>query len=162
MKNYKIINLIPNYRKKVLEATLALGKKVNHYDLPFSTFKGLKIGTKNPFAVLTIEKELNSQSASFVLKDGSKGDFPADFVLYHCDPGYDWSPINQLKKTLKDRLREANISVRVLANALETSASQVERLLEIGKASKQLIQLSKAAEIAGYQLEFKLKGRRAA
>ena len=47
----------------------------------------------------------------------------------------------------------------VLAKALGTSPSQVERLLETGKASKQLLQLCKTAEIAGCSLEFRLEER---
>ena len=161
MNKIRINSIIPNYRKKVLVICLQTGRNKKEYNLPFSAFKGMQIGVKNPFIKISIEKDLASQSASFILKNGKKGDFHADFVLYHCEPDYDWSPINQLKKTLKDRLNEANISIRLLAKALNTSPSQVERLLEVGKTSKQLLQLSKAAEIAGFHLDFTLKERRA-
>jgi len=160
MKSLKIISAVPNYRKKALQIVLRKGSTNHSYELPFSAFKGLNISVKNPFTEIEIEKDLSSHSARFVLKNGKKGDFPADFVLYHCDPEYDWSAINQLKNAIKERLNEAKISVRLLAKALRTSPSQVERLLSANGASKQLIQLCRAAEIAGYNLEFKLKEKK--
>jgi len=54
------------------------------------------------------------------------------------------------------------LSVRVLADALNTSPSQVVRLLEENRGSKQLLQLLKLAELAGYRISFTLKRRPAA
>ena len=96
------------------------------------------------------------------MEDGTRGNFPADFVLYHCDPTYDWAPVNQLKKALKDKIGASKLSVRVLADALKASPSQVVRLLKENKVSKQLLQLFKLAELAGYQAEFNLKKKKAA
>ena len=79
-----------------------------------------------------------------------------------CDPSYDWSPINQLKRALKDELGKSRLSVRVVADALRTSPAQVVRLLEENRASKQLLQLFKLAELAGYKVEFRLKKKSAA
>src|SRR5204862_4735914 len=117
---------------------------------------------KNRFASIEVVREVGDQAVSFVLEDGGRGDFPADFVLYHCDPAYDWSPINQLKKALKDRVGMSKLSVRVIAAALNTSPSQVVRLLQENKASKQLIQLFKLAELAGYRIEINLRKKKAA
>ena len=152
----------PNYRKRVLEITLREGRRARKYNLSFAVFEDKKIDSKNRFASIAIDRELGDQAASFILEDGSRGDFPADFVLYHCDPSYDWSPVNQLKKALKDKIGASKLSVRVLADALKTSPSQVVRLLEENKVSKQLLQLFKLAELAGYQIEFNLKKKKAA
>jgi len=157
---FKVIK--PNYRKRVLEITLREGRATRKYNLPFAAFEDKKIHAKNRFASIAIDRELGDQAASFVLEDGTRGDFPADFVLYHCDPSYDWSPINQLKRALKDRIGSAKLSVRVLAGALRTSPSQVVRLLQEDKISKQLLQLFRLAELAGYQVEFNLKKKKAA
>ncbi len=91
------------------------------------------------------------------MEDGTRGDFPADLVLYYSDPTYQWSPINQLKRALKSKIIDSNLSFRVLADALDTSPSQVVRLLEENRASKQLLQLFKLAQVAGYDIEFTLK-----
>lgn len=162
MRNPIFKKIIPNYRKHVLEVTLQEGTKSKKYNLPFSLLGNKKIDSRNRFASIGVDRELGSQAASFVLEDGSKGDFPADFVLYHCDPTYDWSPINQLKKALRDKLGASELSVRVIADALNTSPSQVVRLLEENKVSKQLVQLFRLADLAGYKVEFNLKKKKAA
>jgi len=162
MRNPVFSRITPNYRKRVLEITLREGAKTKRYNLPFSAFGSKKIDSKNRFVSIGVDRELGSQAATFVLEDGTKGDFPADFVLYHCDPTYDWSPINQLKKALRDKLGASQLSVRVIADAMNTSPSQVVRLLRENKASKQLVQLFRLAELAGYQVEFNLKKKKAA
>jgi hypothetical protein len=162
MRNPVFKEVKPNYRKNVLEITLRERRKLTKYSLPFAVFKGYKIHGKNRFASIAIDPELGNQGVSFALEDGSKGDFPADFVLYHCAPTYDWSPVNQLKRALKGKLDIANLSVRVLADALHTSPSQVVRLLQENTGSKQLAQLFKLADIAGYEIQFHLKKKRAA
>jgi hypothetical protein len=162
MRNPVFKDVKPNYRKNVLEITLQEGRKTKKYNLPFAVFIDKKIHSKNRFSSIAIDGELNDQAVSFALEDGSKGDFPADFVLYHCDPTYNWSPINQLKRALKDKLDTSKLSVRVIADALNTSPSQVVRLLQENKGSKQLAQLFKLAEVAGYEIQFNLKKKRAA
>jgi len=136
MRNPKFKVVRPNYRKGVLEVTLQEGKKSKSYSLPFAVFRDMKIGSRNRFRSITIDRELGDQALSFVLQDGSKGDFPADFVLYYCDPTYHWALIHQLKRALKGRLVASQLSVRVLADALHPSPSQVARLLQENKISK--------------------------
>ncbi len=162
MRNVKFKEIRPNYRKGVLDVTLSEGRKIKKYSLPFGALGDGKAGSKNRFSSITIERELGGQGVSYVLEDGSRGDFPADFVLYHCEPAYDWSPMNQLKRALKDKLGARRLSVRVLADALSTSPSQVMRLLQENKASKQIVQLLQLADLAGYKIEFSLKKRKAA
>ena len=162
MRNPQFKDIKPNYRKSVFEIILAEGKKTKRYNLPFAVFRDKKISLRNRVASITIDRELGNQAVSFVLEDGSKGDFPADLVLYYCDPAYNWSAINQLKRALKNQLGKSKLSVRVIADALQTSPSQVTRLLEENKISKQIAQLFRLAELAGYQIEFSLKKKKAA
>lgn len=162
MRNPKFKEIKPNYRKNVLEVTLRDGRKIKNYSLPFAVFRDKKITVKNRFTSIAIDHELDDQAVSFVLEDGSRGEFPADFVLYYCDPTYPWSPLNQLKSALKDKISASRLSIRVIADALDTSPSQVVRLLTENKTSKQIVQLIRLAELAGYQIEFSLKKKRAA
>lgn len=162
MRNPKFREIRPNYRKNLLEITLQERGRSSRYSLPFSAVGAAKAHSRNRFARIKIDEELYRQGASFILDDGTKGSFPADLVLYHCDPTYDWSPINQLKRALKNKLGKHNLSVRVVADALKTSPAQVVRLLEENRASKQLLQLFKLAELAGYRVEFRLKKKTAA
>ena len=162
MRNPKFKAIKPNYRKNVLEITLQEGGKLTRYSLPFAVFKGKRISARNRFVSIDIDEELGRQGATFVTADGTHGDLPADLVLYYCDPTYDWSPINQLKRILRDKLDASKLSVRVLADALKTSPSQVVRLLDENRGSKQLLQLLKLAELAGYRITFTLKRKPAA
>ena len=162
MRNPRFKEIKPNYRKKALEVTLREGRKLNRYVLPFSVFDDKEIGPQNRFASIDIDKEIDAQGAFLTLEDGTRGSFPADLVLYCCDPSYDWSPINQIKRALRGKLGELKLSIRVVADALQTSPSQVVRLLAENRASTQLVQLLRLAELAGYSIEFRLKKRRAA
>jgi len=162
MRNPTFKALKPNYRKGVLEITLQEGRKLTRHNLPFAALTGTRVSSKNRFVSIDIDEEVGRQGATFVLSDGTGGDLPADFVLYYCDPTYDWSPINQLKRALRDKLDRSKLSVRVLADALRTSPSQVVRLLEANRGSKQLLQLFKLAELAGYRVSFTLKRKPAA
>jgi hypothetical protein len=162
MRNPRFRQITPNYRKRVLEIVLREGRTLSRYSLPFAVFTGLKIGPNNRFVSLKIEADVAEQGATFVLEDGTRGDFPADFVLYYSDPTYQWSPINQLKRALKSKISDSKLSLRVLADALNTSPAQVVRLLQENRASKQFLQLFKLAQIAGYNIEFTLKKRTAA
>jgi hypothetical protein len=161
MRNPKFKAIKPNYRKSVLEITLQEGRTLTRHNLPFVVL-GKRISSKNRFVSIDIDEELGRQGVSFVLADGTHGDLPADLVLSYCDPTYDWSPINQLKRVLRDKLDASKLSVRVLADALRTSPSQVVRLLEENRGSKQLAQLLKLAELAGYRVTFTLKRHQAA
>jgi hypothetical protein len=162
MRNAKFKSVEPNYRRNLLQITLLEGRKSRRYSLPFSLVGATKASARNRFAHIEIERELGDQGVSYVLEDGTRGDFPSDLVLYHCDPTYDWAPVNQLKRALKSELGKSRLSVRVLADALRTSPTQVVRLLEENRASKQLLQLFKLAELAGYRIEFRLRKKSAA
>ena len=61
-----------------------------------------------------------------------------------------------------DKLGASKLSVRVIADALRTSPSQVVRVLEDNRGSKQLLQLLKLAGLAGYRVTFTLKRKPAA
>jgi len=79
------------------------------------------------------------------------------------DPPFTYSrSLNQLKSALKHKISTTRLSVRVIADALDTSPSQVVSLLQENRASKQIVQLIRLAELAGYQIEFSLKKKRAA
>jgi len=157
MRNPKFQEILPNYRKRVLEITLLEGRRKSRYQLPFAVFNGRRIGAANRFKDLIIDQTLRAHAVRFTLEDGSMGDFPADFVLYHCDPTYDWSPLNQLKRALRGELSASGLSIRVIADAIKTSPAQVIRLLKDNQGARQLTQLFQIAELAGCRIELKLK-----
>ena len=94
-----------------------------------------------------------------------KVNFRDDPAIKHPNSGKEFD-LDQFKtvepEELKKKLDAANLSVRVLADALNTSPSQVVRLLQENTGSKQLAQLFKLAEVAGYEVQFNLRKKRAA
>ena len=88
VKNLKFKEVKPNYKKNVLDIAMVEGRKVKNCRLPLAVFRNKNISGRNRFASITIDRELGAQAVSFVLEVGSKGDFPADFVLYCCDRSY--------------------------------------------------------------------------
>jgi hypothetical protein len=161
MRQPRFKEIKPNYRKKVLEITLEEKRRFTHYRLPFAVFRKYGISSANRVSSIEFDPELGNHGAAIALEDGRKFDFPADLVLYYCDPDYDWSPIRQLKRALRDKIAASSLSVRVLADALNTSPSQVVRLLEDDRAGKQWAQIFRMAELAGYRIEIQLKKKTA-
>lgn len=159
MRNPVFKAIEPNYRRRVLEVRLQEGRRSASYVLPFSALRGIDVSPTNRLTSIRIDAELGRQAATLRTADGATTDLPADFVLYYCDPGYDWSPINQLKRAVRERVYASKLSWRVLADALETSPTQVMRLLEPDRGAKQLVQLFKLAELAGYHVTLSLKKR---
>jgi hypothetical protein len=162
MSDPKFERIKPNYRKGALEITLRTGKKLKTYTLPFAVFSGMKIGSHNRFVSITIDKELRNHGAFFTLEDGTEGSFPSDFILYHCDPSYAWSPLQQIERTLNGKMAKSKLGVRVVADALEMVPAKVRLLLQQYRASPQLPRVLKLAEKAGYRLELRLKKTSAA
>ncbi|MFH1356996.1 MAG: hypothetical protein ABII18_07680 [bacterium] len=145
-----------NYHKNILEIDFIKGRQETSSQLPFSVFDDLKISARNKFKKIEIEEMTGRQSVVFTLEDGTGGDFALDFVLYYCDPEYAWSPINQIKRSIKAQMKTSKVSVRVLADSLNTSPSQIMRLLKENNISKQWQQLSKLAELVGLCLRINL------
>src|SRR5216683_2875898 len=146
MSDPKFKEIKPNYRKGALEVTLRKGRSLKTYTLPFTAFPEMKIGSRNRFVTITIDKELRNQGVFFTLEDGTEGSFPSDLILYYCEPTYDWFPLNQIERALKGRMGKSKLAVRVVADALSASASKVLRLLEENRGSRQLPQVLKLAE----------------
>jgi hypothetical protein len=111
---------------------------------------------------MTIDREINNQGAFFTLENRRQGSFPADLVLYHCDPSYDWSPLNQVRRKLQGKLGASKLAVRVVADAFQRSSSQVLKLLEEHRSSQHLGEVLRLADLAGYHIALRLKKKPAA
>jgi hypothetical protein len=155
LRNPVFKSIAPNYRKRVLEIVMQEGRRRRHYALPFAVLP-YAIDARNRFTTVDVDPDTGGLGVAYELADGSQGSFPSDFVLYYCDPAYDWSPVNQLKRAMRDEVRASKLSVRVLADALDTSPTQVLHLLEEENVSKQLRQLWQLARLVGYDLEIRL------
>jgi hypothetical protein len=158
MRNPVFKSIEPNYKRKTLEIGLQEGRKTRRFSLPFAALPHA-IDTQNRFRRLEVDPDTANMGVEYELEDGSTGSFPSDFVLYYCDPAYDWSPLNQLKRALRQELQSNALSVRVIADALQTSPSQISRLLEEENVPKQFRQLVQLAYLVGKDVEIRLRER---
>ena len=161
MSDPKFKRIKPNYRKNAFEVSLQEGREKKEYTLPFALLIPSTAGARNRVKSIIIDKELRDTVVRFTLQDGSEGEFPSDFVLYHCEPSYAWSPINQVKRALNGNLK-SKLSVHVVADALRTYPTETLLLLEEKLDSKFFPEIIRLAEQAGYRIRFTLNKNPAA
>lgn len=162
MTDPKFKQIKANYRKNAFEVTLQEGRTRKNYVLPFSLLIPSTAGSHNRVTSIVVDRELRDTVVLFTLQDGSKGEFPSDFVLYHCEPSYEWSPINQIKRALNGKLGKSKLSVRVVADGLRMHPTAILRLLQDNFTSAYFPEVVRLAELAGYRIEFKLRKTSAA
>jgi hypothetical protein len=160
MKDPKFSRVKPNYHKNAFEIALGAGKRKKNYSLPFALVDPSP-SMQNRVASLAIDKELRNTVVQFALQDGTLGEFPSDFVLYHCEPSYDWSPVTQIHRRLNGRLK-SKLSPRVVEDAFRMYPSETLRLLEGNLTSKFFPDIVRLAKRAGYFIGFTLKKQPAA
>jgi hypothetical protein len=162
MTDPKFKRIKANYRKNAFEITLQEGKTRKNYIFPFALLTPPAPESHNRVISYVIDAELRDTVVRYILADGAEGEIPSDFVLYHCEPAYEWSPVNQIKRALKGGLGKSLLSVQVVADGLRTCPSEVLRLFEDNLTSTTLPEVLKLASRAGYRLEFRLKKKPAA
>jgi hypothetical protein len=156
LKNPRFREVRPNYRKGVLEVLLEEGRRRVRYDLPFSIFEGLDIGSRNRVVKITIDPELRDEGVVLTLQDGRQTSFFTDLILYHCDPTYKWSPLNQIRRRLEGKFAGAKLGFRAVADAFRKSPEDVLRTLEQHLGSPYFAEVRELAERAGYQVRLEL------
>jgi hypothetical protein len=131
-----------NHRKAQLELTTRAGKS---YPFPFAQLDP-KPTADNRIEKLYVDKELDHEGATYVLETGEEGSVLLEHALaYNKDPVY----VAQLllyKLTAKalEHIERAGLSRREVARRLNTSLSQLYRLLDptnYKKSAGQMIQL---------------------
>src|SRR5438552_8715079 len=152
MKDLKFSRVKPNYRKNSFEIALGAGKQKKNYTLPFALVDPSP-SVRNPVTSLAIDKELRSTVVQFALQNGTVGEFPSDFVLYHCEPDYDWSPVTQIHRRLNGKLK-SKLSTRVVEDAFRMYPSETLRLLEGNATSRFFPDIVRLAKRAGYLIGF--------
>jgi hypothetical protein len=131
-----------NNRKAQLELTTRTGKV---YPFPFAQLDP-KPGAKNRIAEIYVDKELDQEGATYVLESGEEGSVLLDHALaYNRDPTYA-ANLLLYKLTAKalEHIEQAGLSRREVARRLNTSLSQLYRLLDstnYKKSAGQMIQL---------------------
>lgn len=131
-----------NNRKAQLELTTRAGKS---YPFPFAQLDP-KPTTEDRIQELYVDKELDQEGVTYVLASGAEGSVLLEHALsYNRDPVY-VANLLLYKLTIKalERIEQAGLSRREVARRLNTSLSQLYRLLDptnYKKNAGQMIQL---------------------
>ena len=108
-----------------------------------------------------VDKEIDREGFTYVLESGKEGTVHIDQVLeYNQDPNY-LREILLYKLTLltKKHVEESNLSKRELIRRLNTSASQLYRLLDQSNYKKSINQLVSLLHILECDVDFVVKER---
>ena len=131
-----------NNRKAQLELTTRAGKS---YPFPFAQLDP-KPTTENRIQELYVDKELGQEGVTYVLASGAEGSVLLEHALsYNRDPVY-VANLLLYKLTIKalEHIEQTGLSRREVARRLNTSLSQLYRLLDptnYKKSAGQLVQL---------------------
>ena len=151
MKTGRIKSVSFNNRKKVLHINYFSGKTADiHYS---------QIGIDENLSDVWVDKETRGLSIGLRLENGDENYMPYDQPLALIkDPEFLLQ--NQIEKLIahiKEIISEKKISKRYLAEQLNTSDNQIQRLLNPKILNKNLDQLYKIASILGFELEWQIK-----
>ena len=151
MKEHKFKSASFNNRKKQLDVFYASGKKVAlHYG---------PSGIKSNIQEVWIDKETRGQSIGIKYDDGKVDYMPYDQPLAIIkDPEFLLQThIEILISRIKEAIRASRISKRYLAEQLNTSDNQVQRLLNPKILNKNLSQLYHIVSLLGLEVEIRSK-----
>ncbi len=151
MKSQKFKAVSFSNRKKQIDCVYASGKKVTiHFG---------QLGIRKNILRAWVDKETESRSIGFELSDGSEDYMPYDQPLAVArDPEFLLqNHIEIMTARIREELKRQGISKRYLAQRLETSDNQVQRLLNPKVLNKNLEQLYQIAALLGLEFEWRLK-----
>jgi hypothetical protein len=151
MKHEKFRSVQFNNRKKVFHLIYTSGLEV---DCPYSA-----ISVKKNVVEAGPDKEVGNHSFYFILEDGYTGYVPYDQPLHIINhPDYVKEEIMwRVTIQLRDVIASKNISKREIARRMNTSVTQINRLLDQTNYNKDLSRLIEMAAIIGYEFDWSLR-----
>lgn len=151
----KIKSVIVNNRRKEVEIETSDKKKLS---LPFARLD-LQPTRIDPIDRIYIDGELGKQGVTYVLKSGKEDSLLLDsFLDYNKDPDY-LKDILLYKMTLEalNQMRTSLISKNEITRRLNTSPSQLARLLDPKNKKKSLDNMLRLLTVLGCDVELKIK-----
>lgn len=138
-------------KKKQIDIVYTNGKR--------ATIHFGSLGIKKLIKEIKIDWETNGKSLKFVFEDDSIDFLPYDQPLVIArDPEVLLQlHIEKIIAKIKDAIAKKKISKRYIAERLETSDNQVQRLLNPAILNKNLSQLYKIADLVGLEFEVDVK-----
>lgn len=150
-----------NHRKKCFTVILSNKKE---YSMPFAHIYNkpghLARPTKeNKITNIYIDSELGKQCLTYTLESGIEESIHIDnFLYYNKDPSYMKDLLlHDLSNQAQDLFKKSNLSKNEIIRRLETSPSQLNRLLDQTNYKKSVDQMLRLISVLGYVVELKVK-----
>ena len=150
----KILRVVSNTRKREFVIETKSGK----YTLPYSQLK-IPPTPSDPLADLFVDKETGRTAFTYRLKSGKEDSILLDNILWlNQDPELLRKLfLNDLTFQANQRIKQKKIAKRFLIRKLDTSASQLYRLLNPAYYNKTIDQMLKLLTALGIEVEIKTK-----
>jgi hypothetical protein len=152
----KIAEVVPNNRKKAFEIRI----QDSVYDFPYAKLR-VQPTVEDPVTEVYADEEIGREGFTYRLESGAEDTIHVDAVLeYNQDPSY-------LNEVLLHRLTvealkafdESGLSKRELIRRLDTSASQLYRLLDPTYSGKSVGQMMSLLRLLGRDVDFVVRPR---
>lgn len=155
----KILKVSANNRKRVFEV------RTRRQSFPFPYLKADPApSTSDRITEVYIDPGLGREGFTYSLESGAEGSIHIDAVLeYNEDPSYMADlKLYELTTEARARFESSGLSAREVARRLNTSPTQLYRLLDPTNYSKSGRQLLSLLYVLGYDVEVEVKERKAA
>lgn len=152
----KIRSVRANHRKKAFEVRLSRGW------LPFPYARAKPAPTKDDrVAEVSVDAELGGEALTYRLESGAEGSLHVDAVLeYNEDPGHMADLLaHELAVAARTRIDGAALSRREICRRLNTSASQLYRLLDEANGSSSMRQIVALLHVLGCEVSLRVTDR---
>jgi|SRR5579884_2821965 len=151
MKHKRFRKVSFDNKKRVFHLEYTSGLKL---DCPYSS-----LGIKDRIVDAGPDKEVGRHSFYFTTEDGTTDYVPFDQPLHIMqNPEYvKEQTLYQMTKRINEFIRREGVSKRELARRLNTSLSQLSRLLDTTNYTKELSRLIEIAAILDYEFKWEFK-----
>ncbi len=151
MKHKKFKHVTFDNKKRVFCLHYTSGLKL---DCPYSALK-----IKGRVTAAAADMETGGHSFYFVLESGKKDYVPYDQPLHiaQLPENAKQQALYEMTKTINEFIRKERISKRELARRLNTSLSQLARLLDTTNYKKELSRLIEIAALLNYEFKWEFK-----
>lgn len=146
----KITSIAINNRRKGLELTSEAGD----FFFPYSRLR-LKPTARNRIREVYVDPELGGEAFTYSLEDGRDDTVHLDAVLdYNAEPEHMRNLLlHRLTVEARRRLESSGLSRREVMRRLDTSASQLYRLLDTTNTTKSLGQMVDLLQVLGCDVD---------
>jgi hypothetical protein len=150
----RIRSVQANNHKKCFEVTTAKGD----FSLPYARCQTIPT-SKDPVSEVFVDPELAHQAITYRLASGKADSIPLDaFLDYGRDPEYLAKMVlYRLTQDAIDAVKQSGIGIRALSRRLNTSPTQIYRLLDPKNPRKTIDQVLKLLSALGYEVDFDVR-----